>query len=96
MNDTQASLPARFVTRPTIVHLAGDEVTESGEELFEVFLDPETAVVWYRIRAASRPQAALARIGQPIARALQARFRRASAAALKRATKVEQTTEVSQ
>ena len=59
---------------------------ESGEELFDVFLDPESDEVRYRIRATSKPQAALARIGQPIVRALQARFRRDSAAAMKRAT----------
>ena len=58
---------------------------ESGEELFDVFLDPESDEVRYRIRATSKRQAALARIGQPIARALQARFRRDSAAVMKRA-----------
>ena len=60
---------------------------ESGEELFDVFLDPDSDEVRYRIRATSKPRAALARIGQPIVRALQARFRRDSAAAMKRATK---------
>jgi uncharacterized protein (UPF0548 family) len=60
---------------------------ESGEELFEVFVDPRTDAVMYRIRATSWPQATLARIGQPIARALQARFRRHSAAAMKRAVR---------
>jgi uncharacterized protein (UPF0548 family) len=60
---------------------------ESGEELFDVFLDPASDEVSYRIRATSRPQAALARIGQPFVRALQARFRRDSATAMKRATK---------
>jgi uncharacterized protein (UPF0548 family) len=59
---------------------------ESGEELFDVFLDPESDEVRYRIRVTSKPQAALARIGQPIVRALQARFRRDSVAAMKRAT----------
>jgi uncharacterized protein (UPF0548 family) len=58
---------------------------EAGEELFEVFLDPQRDEVMYRIRAISEPRAALARIGQPIVRALQARFRRDSAAAMKRA-----------
>lgn len=58
---------------------------ESGEELFEVFIDQRTNDVIYRIRATSWPQATLARIGQPIVRALQARFRSDSAAALKRA-----------
>ena len=59
---------------------------EAGEELFEVFVDPQTDEVIYRIRAASWPRAALAHVGQPIVRALQARFRRHSAAAMKRAT----------
>jgi len=59
---------------------------ESGEELFDVFLDPESDDVRYGIRATSKPQAALARIGRPIVRALQARFRRDSVAAMKRAT----------
>jgi uncharacterized protein (UPF0548 family) len=59
---------------------------ESGEELFEVFIDPKTNDVIYRLRATSWPQATLARIGQPIVRALQNRFRSDSAAAMKRAT----------
>ena len=59
---------------------------ESGEELFEVYIDPQTDDVEYRIRATSSPQATLARVGQPIVRALQARFRRHSAAAMARAT----------
>jgi uncharacterized protein (UPF0548 family) len=61
---------------------------ESGEELFEVFFDPETEAVRYRIRATSWPQAILARLGHPIVRALQARFRSHSAAAMERATRV--------
>jgi len=60
---------------------------ESGEELFEVFVDPRSGDVKYRIRAVSWPQTMLARIGQPIVRALQARFRRDSAAAMTRATR---------
>jgi uncharacterized protein (UPF0548 family) len=59
---------------------------EAGEELFEVFVDPETDVVMYRIRATSWPRATLARIGQPIVRLLQAHFRRDSSAAMTRAT----------
>lgn len=59
---------------------------ESGEELFEVFIDPRTEDVVYRIRASSWPQAPLARLGQPIVRTLQERFRKHSAAAMKRAT----------
>jgi uncharacterized protein (UPF0548 family) len=57
---------------------------ESGEELFDVFLDPESDEVMYRIRATSKPRAALAHIGQPIVRALQVRFRQDSATAMKR------------
>ena len=60
---------------------------ESGEELFEVFIDPKTDEVIYRIRAISRPQATLARLGQPIVRVLQERFRAHSAVAMKRATR---------
>jgi uncharacterized protein (UPF0548 family) len=58
---------------------------EHGEELFEVRIDPESGDVLYRIRAVSWPQSPLARIGLPIVRLLQARFRRDSAAAMKRA-----------
>jgi uncharacterized protein (UPF0548 family) len=60
---------------------------ESGEELFDVCLDPDTDDVLYRIRAISWPQATLARIGQPVVRLLQARFREHSAAAMRRATR---------
>jgi uncharacterized protein (UPF0548 family) len=60
---------------------------ESGEELFEVFIDPHTQDVVYRIRAISWPQTALTRVGQPIVRALQARFRRQSGAAMARSTR---------
>ena len=58
---------------------------ESGEELFEVSLDAQSGDVRYRIRALSWPQSMLARIGQPVVRLLQARFRRDSAAAMRRA-----------
>jgi len=58
---------------------------ESGEELFEVFFDPLSDKVMYRIRAISWPQAMLARVGQPIVRVLQARFRRQSVESMKRA-----------
>lgn len=59
---------------------------ESGEELFEAFIDRQTGDVMYRIRAVSRPQSPLTWIGQPIVRVLQARFRRDSAIAMRRAT----------
>jgi uncharacterized protein (UPF0548 family) len=58
---------------------------ESGEELFEVFIDRQSGQVMYRIRAVSRPQSALTWIGQPIVRLLQARFRHDSAVAMRRA-----------
>jgi len=60
---------------------------ESGEELFEVFIDPQTQDVVYRIRAISWPQTALTHVGQPVVRALQARFRRESAEAMLRQTR---------
>lgn len=59
---------------------------EAGEELFEVFVNPESDEVMYRIRAVSWPRVALTRLGYPITRWLQARFRRQSAEAMKRAT----------
>jgi len=59
---------------------------ESGEELFEVFINRDSGDVSYRIRAVSWPQSILARICQPIVRVLQEHFRRDSAAAMKRAT----------
>jgi uncharacterized protein (UPF0548 family) len=62
---------------------------ESGEELFEVSLDRSSGTVSYRIRAVSRPRAALARLGYPVVRALQARFRRESADAMRRATRID-------
>jgi uncharacterized protein (UPF0548 family) len=55
---------------------------EAGEELFALELDPATETVSYRIRAVSWPRAALAFIGQPVVRHLQARFRRDSAVAM--------------
>src|SRR4051812_12028250 len=58
---------------------------ESGEEVFEVFLDPHSDQVMYRIRAASRPRAIMARLGYAYARSIQARFQRDSTAAMKRA-----------
>jgi uncharacterized protein (UPF0548 family) len=58
---------------------------EHGEESFEVRLDPRSGEVTYRIGAVSWAQSPLARIGLPIVRILQARFRRESAAAMRRA-----------
>jgi uncharacterized protein (UPF0548 family) len=58
---------------------------EIGEEIFKVSLRAETGEVLYVIRAASSPRALLARLGYPVTRLLQARFRRDSAAAITRA-----------
>ena len=58
---------------------------EQGEEIFEVSLNQASQAVTYRIRAVSRPRAALARLGYPAARMLQERFRRDSGEALRRA-----------
>jgi uncharacterized protein (UPF0548 family) len=58
---------------------------ELGEESFEVLMEPESEEVVYRIRAVSKPRAALARIGYPITRVFQERFRRDSISALQRA-----------
>ncbi len=57
---------------------------ECGEEIFEVSLSEREEVI-YRIRAVSKPRAALARIGYPITRVLQERFRLDSVKALRRA-----------
>ena len=58
---------------------------EAGEEIFQVSYRPDTGEVSYLIRAASKPRALLARLGYPVTRVLQARFRRDSARALRRA-----------
>jgi uncharacterized protein (UPF0548 family) len=82
-----------------IVYLAGDagmgefgfaygtltNHAEKGEEIFSVALDPRSQDVTYTIRAVSRPRAALAWLGYPMARRLQARFRRDSLGAMRRA-----------
>ena len=60
---------------------------ELGEEIFEVSLAPESAEVVYRIRAVSKPRATMARIGYPLTRMLQERFRRDSIAAMREAIK---------
>jgi uncharacterized protein (UPF0548 family) len=58
---------------------------ESGEERFTVEWDTEDGAVWYVIVAFSRPQQLLAWVGYPLARRLQRRFARDSAAAMRRA-----------
>ncbi len=65
---------------------------ESGEEVFRVSLSPTTGEVTYLIRAVSRPQAPLAKVGFPVARSLQGRFRRDSTRALARALTEENST----
>jgi len=57
---------------------------ESGEERFAVEMDQQGRV-WYDLRAWSRPKHILTRVGYPVARIMQARFRRDSLAALRRA-----------
>ena len=61
------------------------EHAERGEEIFQVTLDHLTGDVVYTIRAASQPRALLAKLGAPLVRGLQARFRRDSCEALRRA-----------
>jgi uncharacterized protein (UPF0548 family) len=58
---------------------------ESGEESFMVAIQRSDRLVTYDIRAVSRPRALVARLAYPFTRALQARFRKGSAAAMKRA-----------
>lgn len=57
---------------------------EIGEEIFAVAMDPSSGAVTYSIRAVSREGAWLARLGAPVARRFQARFRRDSLAAMQR------------
>jgi uncharacterized protein (UPF0548 family) len=58
---------------------------ERGEERFLIELDPATGDVWYDILAFSRPNHALAKVGYPLVRKLQAKFRRDSANRMQRA-----------
>lgn len=58
---------------------------ECGEELFIVELDAGDGALWYQIRAVSKPHAVLSRLGFPLARHLQRRFRTDSARAMKSA-----------
>jgi uncharacterized protein (UPF0548 family) len=59
---------------------------ERGEELFQVSYDPASEDVTYQLRAVSWPRAPLARVGYPITRYLQAKFRRDSTTAMRRHT----------
>lgn len=58
---------------------------ESGEERFLIEWDKRDDSVWYDVRAFSRPRHFLARLGYPLARRIQKRFGRESAAAMLRA-----------
>ncbi len=63
-----------------------EDHAEQGEELFTVEHDPSDDSVTYEIRAVSRPRALLARLGYPVSRSLQKRFRTDSGDAMRRAT----------
>ena len=58
---------------------------ERGEEVFKVSVSNDTGEVVYDIKAVSKPRAALAWLGYPVTRALQAKFRQDSTAAMRRA-----------
>jgi len=58
---------------------------ESGEERFQIEWNREDDSVWYDIRAFSRPNHWLTRLGYPIVRRIQQRFARDSAAAMQAA-----------
>ena len=84
------TVPSRVpspVAAPAVAGFAYGTLTdhaEVGEEIFAVSFNPATGAVTYSIRAVSREGALLARLGAPIARAFQARFRRDSLAAMQR------------
>ena len=61
------------------------EHVESGEERFTVEWHEADDSVWYEIVAFSRPQQLLTRLSYPIARRLQKRFAKDSAAAMQKA-----------
>jgi uncharacterized protein (UPF0548 family) len=63
---------------------------EAGEELFEVFMDPASEDVKYRLRAVSRPRSPLAYLGYPLVRILQAMCRRDSGIAMRRAVNAQE------
>jgi uncharacterized protein (UPF0548 family) len=60
---------------------------EIGEERFSVEFDRQDSSVWYDLYAFSRP-GVMARMGHPLARALQKKFARYSMAAMQRAVAV--------
>jgi uncharacterized protein (UPF0548 family) len=57
---------------------------ETGEEIFTVAMNANTGAVTYTIRAVSREHAVLAKLGAPVARMFQDRFRRDSVDAMRR------------
>jgi uncharacterized protein (UPF0548 family) len=67
-----------FMYATTALHV------EEGQERFLIEFDPESKSVLYLIEAVSRPRHVLARIGYPISRAMQHRFRKDSIARMKR------------
>lgn len=73
-------LPARH----GFVYVTLDRHAESGEELFAVTWDPHSDEVRFRIVAHSRPARLLSRLGFPLTRRFQARFRRQAADAMQR------------
>jgi uncharacterized protein (UPF0548 family) len=56
---------------------------ESGEEVFLVELDTDGRI-WYKLRAYSQPRHWMVRLGYPLARTLQEKFRQDSALAVQR------------
>ena len=61
-----------------------EDHAEKGEELFAVELDLTDGSVWYQIRAVSQPRAALAKLGYPVSRRFQRKFRDDSAKVMQR------------
>jgi uncharacterized protein (UPF0548 family) len=68
------------------------EHAESGEERFTVEWHQPHDAVWYEILAFSRPHHVLARLGYPLARRLQRRFARDSAATMQTAVGQDKST----
>jgi uncharacterized protein (UPF0548 family) len=77
-------MPERFgfLYTTTTMHV------EEGQERFVIELDRSSGRVLYLIEAVSRPRHLLARLGWPVGRAMQSRFRRASHARMRRAVGV--------
>jgi uncharacterized protein (UPF0548 family) len=67
-----------FLYATTAMHV------EEGQERFVVEFDRVSGRVLYLIEAVSRPRHALARLGWPVGRVMQARFRRDSHATMRR------------